>query len=389
MHRAIFPSFSCRTHKWALTSHGVRVMAPPPSGGVPSVIGDDGDMRGVWGSTRDLHLKVGAHLRESRAARSDERYKNFIAYAKRREEEREDAPRAERDVSRGQLQSDAPDENNQKDANRASPRKQKKADADGSSTQIKSPTQVNINPRRVGGGYKVGDKGVVDDDAPRDPRTKRMPKPEPIQKWRDVALELRNSSSGGEVGKMNNQSSQSHQDQQDSDPTLLMLRAVEKAAHTLGVRRTGVWTALGKPYAIEGPPTTTPPRDIRSSFPTRTKHPDQVEAEKIQEREDARAGIVSKRKEKWTKTLAHQSAAEAAELAEAQQEKDSPLRDILEKQMGFRGEFEEEVIDGMRMPTGLDARQSFKERKFKGRFSREALEASAQRVRQAKHGGGS
>ena len=41
--------------------------------GVPSIYGDDGDSRGVWGSTRELHLKVGAHLRESRAARSDER----------------------------------------------------------------------------------------------------------------------------------------------------------------------------------------------------------------------------------------------------------------------------------------------------------------------------
>ena len=59
---------------------------------MPSIYGDDGDSRGVWGSTRELHLKVGAHLRESRAARSDERYKNFVAYARRREEEREDAP---------------------------------------------------------------------------------------------------------------------------------------------------------------------------------------------------------------------------------------------------------------------------------------------------------
>ena len=68
-------------------------MAPPAeTTGVPSIYGDDGDSRGVWGSTRELHLKVGAHLRESRAARSDERYKTFVAYARRREEEREDAP---------------------------------------------------------------------------------------------------------------------------------------------------------------------------------------------------------------------------------------------------------------------------------------------------------
>ena len=69
------------------------VMAPPAeTTGVPSIYGDDGDSRGVWGSTRELHLRVGAHLRESRAARSDERYKTFVAYARRREEEREDAP---------------------------------------------------------------------------------------------------------------------------------------------------------------------------------------------------------------------------------------------------------------------------------------------------------
>ena len=68
-------------------------MAPPAeTTGVPSIYGDDGDSRGVWGSTRELHLRVGAHLRESRAARSDERYKTFVAYARRREEEREDAP---------------------------------------------------------------------------------------------------------------------------------------------------------------------------------------------------------------------------------------------------------------------------------------------------------
>ena len=56
------------------------------------------DARGVWGTTRDLHLQVAAHTKEMRALREAPEFLNFLAYAKSRDDarEREEARRASR-----------------------------------------------------------------------------------------------------------------------------------------------------------------------------------------------------------------------------------------------------------------------------------------------------
>ena len=56
------------------------------------------DARGVWGTTRDLHLRVAAHTKEMRALREAPEFLNFLAYAKSRDDarEREEARRASR-----------------------------------------------------------------------------------------------------------------------------------------------------------------------------------------------------------------------------------------------------------------------------------------------------
>lgn len=369
----------------------------PESPGAPGVrsLSDDGDVRGVWGSTRELHLAVGAHLRESRAARSDTRYGDFLKYARRREEEREDAPRAERvsGVAR-QVKADGSDENNVGPTANAEhavdhgtrgtrgtdkTKTKKKTNKDIAHVHL-SPTRFAKTPVRVGGGFRVGDVGVVDTGAPVDPRQRRKPKPEAYTRWEEVAAALPSATPGSEKNNkpLNNE---------ESDPTLLMLRAVEKAAVSLGVKRCGVWTALGKPYLAEGPVTKTKfTHDIRSTFPTKTRHPDDVESEKVKKRQDSRDGAASRQKQKWANTLAHESAVHLQEQAEVALEKESPLRDVLSTTLGFGDGGDAGTRDAEPLQS---PRVSLRSRAAKGRFSRDALRESAARVLAAKHGGGS
>ena len=286
------------------------VMAPPAeTTGVPSIYGDDGDSRGVWGSTRELHLRVGAHLRESRAARSDERYKTFVAYARRREEEREDAPdRGRGGEPGGTGGGEAASSANARDGARPGGEEIENAGGagapdDGHRSRNKNAPNASARspagrgalgpPTRVGGGYKKSaEAAAVDEDAPLDPRERRMPKPEPPRRWEEVAVRsrararARRTLFGGAGGGCRG-------------PPLLMLKAVEKAARDLGVKRTGVWTALGKPYAVEGPPTVTPPANPRAAFPRRARHPDEVADAMARRREAARAGIPIRARGDW------------------------------------------------------------------------------------------
>ena len=407
--------------------------------GVPSIYGDDGDSRGVWGSTRELHLKVGAHLRESRAARSDERYKNFVAYARRREEEREDAPDRGRGGEGAEGGAKGASSSNARDGARpgwgeeppsgdpTSPgtgrlarqlKSPKKNDA--SASPAASPASLNARraplgpPVRVGGGYKRDDASAVDDDKPVDPRERRMPKPEPTRRWEEIAAETRDASARHSAARA--------PAEVDEDPTLLMLKAVEKAALDLGVKRTGVWTALGKPYAVEGPPTVTPPANPRAAFPKKTKHPDDVAEAVARRREEARAGIRATfssfaggrseepddamdaendesemdAREKTPKTKTRDGA--ESERGDAfglssrnrrarKSRPETPLRDVLSSSLGF-GSGETDAVTAADADAALDPRAAYRERKAKGRFDRGALEASAARVRRAKHGGG-
>ena len=54
------------------------------------------DARGVWGTTRDLHLQVAAHTKEMRALREAPEVLNFLAYAKSRDDARARRPAASR-----------------------------------------------------------------------------------------------------------------------------------------------------------------------------------------------------------------------------------------------------------------------------------------------------
>jgi len=405
--------------------------------GVPSIYGDDGDSRGVWGSTRELHLKVGAHLRESRAARSDERYKNFVAYARRREEEREDAPDRGRGGEGAEGGAEGASSSNARNGARpgrgeeppsgdpTSPgtgrreTRQQKSPNDASA----SPASVNARraplgpPVRVGGGYKRDDTSFVDDDAPVDPRERRMPKPEPPRRWEEIALETRDASASHSAARA--------PAEVDEDPTLLMLKAVEKAALDLGVKRTGVWTALGKPYAVEGPPTVTPPANPRAAFPQKTKHPDDVAEAVARRREEARAGIRATFSGKFANGRSEEpddamdaeddeevevdarektGSPKARDGAESERgdalglssrnrviarksRPETPLRDVLFSSLGFGSSETDAVTAADADAARIDPRAAYRERKAKGRFDRGALEASAARVRLAKHGG--
>ena len=70
---------------------------PPPkpkNPPVPPAIGGGSggdDPRGVWGTTRELHLKVTAHRKEMREVRDNRLYRDFQAFSRRRDEERERA----------------------------------------------------------------------------------------------------------------------------------------------------------------------------------------------------------------------------------------------------------------------------------------------------------
>ena len=70
---------------------------PPPkpkNPPVPPAIGGGSggdDPRGVWGTTRELHLKVTAHRKEMREVRDNRLYRDFQAFSRRRDAERERA----------------------------------------------------------------------------------------------------------------------------------------------------------------------------------------------------------------------------------------------------------------------------------------------------------
>ena len=403
-------------------------MAPPAeTTGVPSIYGDDGDSRGVWGSTRELHLRVGAHLRESRAARSDERYKTFVAYARRREEEREDAPdRGRGGEPGGTGGGEAASSANARDGARPGGEEPEGAGGAGAPDDgHRSRNAPNASargalgpPTRVGGGYKRAEAAAVDEDAPLDPRERRMPKPEPPRRWEEVAVESREARARAPGAAAPAEVAE--------DPTLLMLKAVEKAARDLGVKRTGVWTALGKPYAVEGPPTVTPPANPRAAFPQKTKHPDDVAEAVARRREEARAGIRATFSGKFANGRSEEpddamdaeddeevevdarektGSPKARDGAESERgdalglssrnrviarksRPETPLRDVLFSSLGFgSGEPENAVTAADADAARIDPRAAYRERKAKGRFDRGALEASAARVRLAKHGG--
>jgi hypothetical protein len=386
-------------------------MAPPAeTTGVPSIYGDDGDSRGVWGSTRELHLKVGAHLRESRAARSDERYKTFVAYARRREEEREDAPdRGRGGEPGGTGGGEAASSANARDGARPGGEEPEGAGGAGAPDDgHRSRNAPNASargalgpPTRVGGGYKRAEAAAVDEDAPLDPRERRMPKPEPPRRWEEVAVESREARARAPGAAAPAEVAE--------DPTLLMLKAVEKAARDLGVKRTGVWTALGKPYAVEGPPTVTPPANPRAAFPRRARHPDEVADAIARRREAARAGIRARgdRNDEesdderefgspraFPDAETHVAAADADSERVGNERPETPLSDVLSSSLGFGRKGGPSFLAGSRVAeqdadVSFDARAAYRERKSRGRFDRGALEASAARVRRAKFAGGS
>ena len=385
-------------------------MAPPAeTTGVPSIYGDDGDSRGVWGSTRELHLKVGAHLRESRAARSDERYKTFVAYARRREEEREDAPdRGRGGEPGGTGGGEAASSANARDGARPGGEEPEGAGGAGAPDDgHRSRNAPNASargalgpPTRVGGGYKRAEAAAVDEDAPLDPRERRMPKPEPPRRWEEVAVESREARARAPGAAAPAEVAE--------DPTLLMLKAVEKAARDLGVKRTGVWTALGKPYAVEGPPTVTPPANPRAVFPRRARHPDEVADAIARRREAARAGIRARgdRNDEesddergfgspsaFPDAETHVAAADADSERVGNERPETPLSDVLSSSLGFGRKGGPSFLAGSRVAeqdadVSFDARAAYRERKSRGRFDRGALEASAARVRRAKFAGG-
>ena len=202
------------------------------------------------------------------------------------------------------------------------------------------------------------------------------------------------------------------------DPTLLMLKAVEKAARDLGVKRTGVWTALGKPYAVEGPPTVTPPANPRAAFPRRARHPDEVADAIARRREAARAGIPIRARAPgdWNDEESddereffsgspraltelpetHVAAADAdsERVGNERKRPETPLSDVLSSSLGFGRKGGPSFLAGSRVAeqdadVSFDARAAYRERKSRGRFDRSALEASAARVRRAKFAGGS
>jgi len=385
-------------------------MAPPAeTTGVPSIYGDDGDSRGVWGSTRELHLKVGAHLRESRAARSDERYKTFVAYARRREEEREDAPdRGRGGEPGGTGGGEAASSASARDGARPGEKEPEGAGGAGAPDDgHRSRNAPNASargalgpPTRVGGGYKRAEAAAVDEDAPLDPRERRMPKPEPPRRWEEVAVESREARARAPGAAAPAEVAE--------DPTLLMLKAVEKAARDLGVKRTGVWTALGKPYAVEGPPTVTPPANPRAAFPRRARHPDEVADAIARRREAARAGIRARgdRNDEesdgerefgspraFPDAETHVAAADADSERVGNERPETPLSDVLSSSLGFGRKGGPSFLAGSRVAeqdadVSFDARAAYRERKSRGRFDRGALEASAARVRRAKFAGG-
>ena len=67
---------------------------PPPkpkNPPVPPAIGGGSggdDLRGVWGTTRELHLKVTAHRKAMREVRDSRLYRDFQAFSRRRDEDR-------------------------------------------------------------------------------------------------------------------------------------------------------------------------------------------------------------------------------------------------------------------------------------------------------------
>ena len=56
----------------------------------PAIGGGSGgdDLRGVWGTTRELHLKVTAHRKAMREVRDSRLYRDFQAFSRRRDEDR-------------------------------------------------------------------------------------------------------------------------------------------------------------------------------------------------------------------------------------------------------------------------------------------------------------
>ena len=400
------------------------VMAPPAeTTGVPSIYGDDGDSRGVWGSTRELHLRVGAHLRESRAARSDERYKTFVAYARRREEEREDAP----DRGRG-----------------GEPGGTGGGEA-ASSANARDGARPGEEPENAGGAA-LRTMAIV-----RETKTRRTRPPDPrpgaarsarprawaagtsgprrrpwtrTRRWTRASGACPNPSPRGDGRRWPwNRARRARAPdaflaapaEVAEDPTLLMLKAVEKAARDLGVKRTGVWTALGKPYAVEGPPTVTPPANPRAAFPRRARHPDEVADAMARRREAARAGIPIRARGDWNddderdeerefgefgspRALpqlpeTHVAAADADSERVGNERPETPLSDVLSSSLGFGRKGGPSFLAGSRVAeqdadVSFDARAAYRERKSRGRFDRGALEASAARVRRAKFAGG-
>jgi hypothetical protein len=193
----------------------------------------------------------------------------------------------------------------------------------------------------------------------------------------------------------------------------------------LGVKRTGVWTALGKPYAVEGPPTVTPPANPRAAFPQKAKHPDDVAQAVARRREEARAGIRATFSGKFANGRSEEpddamdaeddeevevdarektGSPKARDGAESERgdalglssrnrviarksRPETPLRDVLFSSLGFGSSETDAVTAADADAARIDPRAAYRERKAKGRFNRGALEASAARVRLAKHGG--
>ena len=80
-----------------IKTHDATARMPPPkpkNPPVPPAIGGGSggdDPRGVWGTTRELHLKVTAHRKEMREVRDNRLYRDFQAFSRRRDAERERA----------------------------------------------------------------------------------------------------------------------------------------------------------------------------------------------------------------------------------------------------------------------------------------------------------
>ena len=91
--RAVSPRRGEGTSRGILITHvdGAHAAPKPKNPPVPPAIGGGSggdDLRGVWGTTRELHLKVTAHRKAMREVRDSRLYRDFQAFSRRRDEDR-------------------------------------------------------------------------------------------------------------------------------------------------------------------------------------------------------------------------------------------------------------------------------------------------------------